>query len=66
MGTILWILQILLAIAFGMSGPMKAFMPEERFLADERMDWVKDVGRFIEPPVNNRFVESVVCPVFRR
>ena len=42
MNIILWVVQILLALAFGMAGIMKVTQPIGRLEA--RMGWVKDVG----------------------
>ncbi len=42
MNIILWIVQILLALAFGMAGIMKATQPINRL--ETRMGWVKDIG----------------------
>lgn len=44
MSTFLWILQWLLAAVFLMAGAMKAFMPEDKLLANDNMAWVKDEG----------------------
>lgn len=40
MNTALWIVQILAAIAFGMSGFMKVVQPKEKLLTN--MQWVED------------------------
>ena len=42
MNIVLWIVQILLALAFAMAGIMKVTQPIDRLEA--RMGWVKDVG----------------------
>src|SRR5438105_9309160 len=42
MNIALWVVQILLALAFGMAGIMKVTQPIDRLEA--RMGWVKDVG----------------------
>lgn len=42
MNIVLWVLQILLALAFAMAGIMKVSQPVDRLEA--RMGWVKDVG----------------------
>jgi uncharacterized membrane protein YphA (DoxX/SURF4 family) len=42
MNIVLWIVQILLALAFGMAGIMKVSQPVDRL--ETRMGWVKDVG----------------------
>ena len=42
MNITLWVVQILLALAFGMAGIMKITQPIDRLEA--RMEWVKDVG----------------------
>jgi uncharacterized membrane protein YphA (DoxX/SURF4 family) len=40
---VLWIVQILLALAFAMVGMMKVSQPIDKL--EPRMGWVKDVGR---------------------
>lgn len=40
--TVLWILQVLLAIAFLVSGAMKVITPREKMLANENMAWAED------------------------
>lgn len=40
MNTALWIVQILLALAFGMAGIMKATQPKEKLA--QQMKWVED------------------------
>lgn len=40
MNTVIWIVQIVLALAFGMAGIMKLTQPYERLAT--RMGWVKD------------------------
>ncbi len=42
MNIALWIVQILLALAFAMAGIMKVTQPIDRL--ETRMEWVKDVG----------------------
>ena len=42
MNIVLWVVQILLALAFGMAGIMKATQPINRL--ETRMGWIKDVG----------------------
>ena len=42
MNLVLWIVQILLALAFAMAGIMKVTQPIDRL--ETRMGWVKDVG----------------------
>jgi uncharacterized membrane protein YphA (DoxX/SURF4 family) len=42
MNIVLWIVQILLALAFAMAGFMKVTQPIDRL--ESRMGWVKDVG----------------------
>jgi uncharacterized membrane protein YphA (DoxX/SURF4 family) len=42
MNIALWIVQILLALAFGMAGIMKVTQPIDRL--ESRMGWVKDIG----------------------
>jgi uncharacterized membrane protein YphA (DoxX/SURF4 family) len=42
MNIVLWVAQILLALAFGMAGIMKVTQPFDKLEA--RMGWVKDVG----------------------
>src|SRR5438874_1375666 len=42
MNIVLWVVQILLALAFGMAGIMKVTQPIDRLEA--RMGWVKSVG----------------------
>ncbi|HEX6557313.1 MAG TPA: DoxX family protein [Ktedonobacteraceae bacterium] len=42
MNIVLWVVQILLALAFAMAGIMKATQPFEKL--SERMKWAKDVG----------------------
>ena len=42
MNIVLWIVQILLALAFGMAGIMKVTQPIDKLEA--RMGWVKSVG----------------------
>ena len=42
MNIALWVLQILLALAFGMAGIMKVTQPIDRL--ESRMGWVKSVG----------------------
>ena len=42
MNIALWVLQILLALAFGMAGIMKVTQPIDRL--ESRMGWVKNVG----------------------
>lgn len=42
MNIVLWIVQILLALAFAMAGIMKVTQPIDKLEA--RMGWVKDVG----------------------
>jgi uncharacterized membrane protein YphA (DoxX/SURF4 family) len=42
MNMVLWIVQILLALAFAMAGIMKVTQPIDRL--ETRMGWVKDVG----------------------
>lgn len=42
MNIVLWVVQILLALAFAMAGIMKATQPFEKLA--ERMKWAKDVG----------------------
>ncbi|CAN5850365.1 DoxX family protein [soil metagenome] len=44
MSTFLWVLQWVLAVAFFMAGAMKAFMPKDKMLENERMEWVRDEG----------------------
>jgi len=43
MDTIVWIAQILLALAFGMAGVMKATQPKEKLAAN--MGWVNDFSQ---------------------
>jgi uncharacterized membrane protein YphA (DoxX/SURF4 family) len=43
MNIVLWILQILLALAFGMAGVMKLAQPKEK-LAAAGMGWTEDVS----------------------
>ena len=43
MNIVLWVVQILLALAFAMVGIMKVSQPIDKLEA--RMGWVKDVGR---------------------
>ena len=43
MNIVLWVVQILLALAFAMAGIMKVSQPIGRL--EERMGWVEDVGR---------------------
>ena len=42
MNIVLWVVQILLALAFGMAGIMKVTQPIDRL--ETRMGWVKSVG----------------------
>ena len=42
MNIALWVLQILLALAFGMAGAMKVTQPIDKL--EGRMGWVKDFG----------------------
>lgn len=42
MNIVLWVVQILLAIAFGLAGIMKVTQPIDRL--ETRMGWVKSVG----------------------
>jgi uncharacterized membrane protein YphA (DoxX/SURF4 family) len=42
MNIILWVVQILLALAFGMAGIMKVTQPIDKL--ETRMGWVKSVG----------------------
>ena len=42
MNIVLWIVQILLALAFAMAGIMKVTQPIDKL--ESRMGWVKDVG----------------------
>jgi uncharacterized membrane protein YphA (DoxX/SURF4 family) len=42
MNIVLWVIQILLALAFAMAGIMKVTQPVDRLEA--RMGWVKDIG----------------------
>src|SRR5713101_9138432 len=42
MNIVLWVVQILLALAFGMAGFMKVTRPIDRL--ETRMGWVKDIG----------------------
>ena len=42
MNIALWVIQILLALAFGMAGIMKVTQPIDRL--ESRMGWVKDIG----------------------
>lgn len=44
MSTFLWVLQWVVAVAFFMAGAMKAFMPKDKMLENERMAWVRDEG----------------------
>lgn len=43
MNTVVWIAQILLALAFGMAGVMKATQPKEKLAAN--MGWVNDFSQ---------------------
>lgn len=43
MNTVVWIAQILLALAFGMAGAMKATQPKEKLAAN--MGWVNDFSQ---------------------
>jgi uncharacterized membrane protein YphA (DoxX/SURF4 family) len=43
MNIVLWVVQILLALAFAMAGFMKVSQPIDKL--ETRMGWVKDVGR---------------------
>ncbi|MFN8530122.1 MAG: DoxX family protein [Anaerolineae bacterium] len=43
MNTVVWIVQILLALAFGMAGLMKLTQPKEKLAA--RMGWVNDFSQ---------------------
>ncbi len=38
----LWVVQVLLAIAFGLSGFMKVVQPKAKLAENERMAWVND------------------------
>jgi uncharacterized membrane protein YphA (DoxX/SURF4 family) len=40
---VLWVVQILLALAFAMAGVMKVSQPIDKL--ETRMGWVKDIGR---------------------
>ena len=40
MNVFLWIVQVLLAVAFGMAGVMKATQPKEKLV--EKLPWVQD------------------------
>jgi uncharacterized membrane protein YphA (DoxX/SURF4 family) len=42
MNMVFWVLQILLALLFGLAGIMKVSQPIEKL--ESRMGWVKDVG----------------------
>jgi uncharacterized membrane protein YphA (DoxX/SURF4 family) len=43
MNIVLWVVQILLALAFAMAGVMKVSQPIDKL--ETRMGWVKDIGR---------------------
>lgn len=44
MDTVLWVVQWVLAVAFLVSGAMKAVLPERQLRANPQMAWIEDTG----------------------